>query len=78
MIYLNPRSASNEYEPVMDISEVATYLGLDYFQAYRLLNNDKTLGYFKYGRKKVWRRQEIIEFKRRHFVVPTEIAREEV
>ena len=60
----------SETKQYMTISEVAAYLGIDYFHAYKLLNEDNTMSYLKYGRKKVWLFTDIENFILKHLVTP--------
>ena len=59
-----------ETKQYMTISEVAAYLGIDYFHAYKLLNEDNTMSYLKYGRKKVWLFADIENVRLKHLVTP--------
>ncbi len=61
---------STEIRQYMTISEVAAYLGIDYFHAYKLLNEDNTMSYLKYGRKKVWLFTDIENFRLKHLITP--------
>lgn len=61
---------NKETKQYMTINEIAEYLGIDYFHAYKLLNADKTMSYHQYGRKKVWSFTDIEQFRLRHLVIP--------
>lgn len=55
---------------LMTLSEVAEFLGLDYFHARTLLLNDNSIGCYEYGRKRLWQREDRVAFKEKHFKAP--------
>lgn len=65
-------TSQKELSELMQLVEVAKFLGLDYFHTRKMLLMEKNLGYFEYGRKRLWKRAEIVAFKERHFKSPKE------
>lgn len=69
---LNSVSLEATENELMTLIEVADFLGLDYFHARKILLSDKSIGYYEYGRKKLWKRTEILNLKQKHYVTPTQ------
>lgn len=55
---------------LMTLKEVADFLGLDYFHTRKLLLDDNTIGCYEYGRKRLWRRVDIVSYREKHFKAP--------
>lgn len=50
----------------LSIKEVAEFLGLKYHHTRNLLLADKQLKYYVYGKTKLWKLSDIIDFQHRH------------
>ncbi len=68
----NTVSLDGKENEFMTLIEVAEFLGLDYFHARKILLSDNSLGYYEYGRKKLWKRSEIVAFRQKHYVARTQ------
>ncbi len=53
---------------LITLKKCSEILGLTYHTTRNLLYNDNSIGYVDYGRKKLWVLEEILEYKRKHYV----------
>lgn len=52
---------------LIDMTQIAKVLGLKYHTARKIIFDDNSLMFVKFGkRKRLWLKEEILEFKRKH------------
>lgn len=56
---------------LIDMKKTAEILGLKYHTARKMLFEDSSIGYVDYGGKKLWILDDILEYKRNHYIKPS-------
>lgn len=47
---------------------VAEILGLKYHHTRKILLNTPSIGYYDYGGKRLWNKEDVLEYKRKHYI----------
>lgn len=50
------------------LKEVAEILGLKYHHTRKILLNTSSIGYYNYSGKRLWNKEDVLEYKRKHYV----------
>lgn len=67
---LNLQDVDIADKALISTKEAANILGLKYHCARNMLYNDISIGCVNYGCKKLWVKDEILEYKRKHYIKP--------